>query len=104
MLTALIAQLAALQDNDGLTLKKYNSVSWKTGYQVADCGIETTELHEAAEKIMELGGTAGVWYSNGIYYIDHSFRVKTKRDALAIGRKYHQISILKWKTMELLYC
>ena len=49
-------------------------------------------------------GNCGVWYSDGVYYIDHSFRVDTKREAMSIGRAHNQISILCWKTMGLAYC
>ncbi len=104
MLEAVMKMLRGVGNNGGLTLKAGKAVSWKTGYQVADYGIETRELAAAAQKIVELGGTAGVWFSNGVWYIDHSFRVKTKRDALVIGRAHNQISILKWSTMELIYC
>lgn len=104
MLEHIIAMLSVLENNGGLTLKLGKAVNWKTGWQVADYGIETRELAVAAEKIVELGGTAGVWFADGVWYIDHSFRVKTKREALAIGRAHNQISILKWKDMSLVYC
>lgn len=100
----MIEMLTALQNTDGLTLKNYKSVSYKTGWQVADHGVECTTVEAAAAAITEMGGSCGVWLENGIYYIDHSFRVKTKRQALEIGRKCNQISILKWETMELVYC
>ena len=79
-------------------------VSYKTGWQVADTGFETSSASDATKKIIEMNGNCDVWYSNGIYYIDHSFRVKTKRDALRIGREHKQISILKWSDMSLVYC
>lgn len=93
-----------LRDGDGLTLRAGRKISYKTGWQVADVGFETSSASEAARKIVEMGGNCGVWYSNGIYYIDHSFWVKTKRDALRIGREHKQISILKWSNMSLVYC
>ena len=99
-----LALLLSLQENDGATLKRGKTVNYKTGWQVADFGIETKSAMEAAEKIMEMNGSCGIWYSEGIYYIDHSFRIKTKKEALAIGRAHNQISILKWETMELVYC
>ena len=42
--------------------------------------------------------------ANGIYYVDHSYRVSTKNRALSIGREHNQISILKWNDMSLIYC
>jgi hypothetical protein len=45
-----------------------------------------------------------VWYSEGVYYVDRSHRVDTKREALRIGRECNQISVLGWKGMKLIYC
>lgn len=100
----MLEMLMALQENDGMTLKSYKCVTYRTGWQVADHGVECTTAQAAAAAIAELNGNCGVWYSEGIYYIDHSFRVKTKKQALAIGRAHNQISILKWENMSLVYC
>ena len=54
--------------------------------------------------IKEYKGNCGVWFSEGIYYIDKSYRVSTKREAMQIGRECNQISILKWANMSLAYC
>ena len=56
------------------------------------------------EMIKAYGGNCGIWFSNGIYYIDKSHRVNTKKLALQIGRECNQISILKWANMSLAYC
>lgn len=96
--------LISLKDNDGATLKHFNSISYKTGWQVATEGIETTDPHIALKAIEDYNGDCGIWFSNGIYYIDKSKRVKTKREAMEIGRAHNQISILNWRTMELAYC
>lgn len=99
-----IEALKALKDNDGLTLKRGKAISYKTGYQVATEGIETTDIKKAMAAIKSYGGTCGVWYSNGIYYIDKSKRIATKKEALNIGKACKQISILKWADMSLIYC
>lgn len=99
-----IRSLLKLKDNDGLTLKDGKSITYKTGYQVATEGIETTSAKEAMKAIKAFGGDAGVWFSNGIYYIDKSKRIQTKHEALEIGRAHSQISILKWSDMSLIYC
>lgn len=93
-----------LKNNDGLTLKHGHTVTYRTGWQVADYGEECKTADEAVAAIERMNGTCGVWYSDGIYYIDHSFRVKTKKEALAIGKAHNQISILKWSNMSLVYC
>ena len=100
----MLEMLKALKDNDGLTIKNGRSIQYKTGYQVADYGVERKTIKGAANAIARMNGNCGVWYSNGIYYIDHSFRVKTKREAMEIGRKHNQISVLKWSDMSLVYC
>lgn len=99
-----IMDLMALGEDDGLTLKKGKAITYKSGYQVATTGIETADIFEAYEAIQKYDGTCGVWYSKGIFYIDKSHRVSTKREALAVGRACKQISILKWSTMSLIYC
>lgn len=100
----MLETLEGLKNNDGLTLKNSAPVTYKTGYQVATEGHETTDAAEAVKFIAAYGGNCGVWYSDGIYYIDKSHRVSTKREALEIGRAHNQISILKWSDMSLIYC
>lgn len=100
----MLEKIMALKNSDGLTLKKYQSIIYKSGWQVADTGVECKTAIEAVEAIEQYNGTCGVWYENGVYYIDHSFRVSTKKQAMEIGRKYNQISVLKWSTMTLVYC
>lgn len=99
-----VRTLRKLQNNDGLTLKAGKIITYKTGYQVADYGVELGTAEEAIKAVRNMQGNCGIWYSEGIYYIDHSFRISTKKEALSIGRAHNQISILKWKTMELVYC
>ena len=96
--------LKQLKDNDGMTLKNGKEINYKTGYQVATDGIETKSAKEAAKAIKFYNGTCGIWYAGGIYYIDKSKRVKTKKEALEIGRKHNQISVLNWNNMKLIYC
>lgn len=99
-----IRTLKGLKNDDGLTLKKGNRVTYKTGYQVATEGIKTTDAREAMNAVKAYGGDCGIWFSNGIYYIDKSHRESTKKSALAVGRACNQISILKWADMSLVYC
>ena len=99
-----IRTIRKLQNNDGLTLKAGRIITYKTGYQVADYGYELQTAEEAISCVRKLKGNCGIWYSDGIYYIDHSFRISTKKEALRIGREHNQISILKWQGMKLIYC
>lgn len=99
-----IRTLKKLTNNDGLTLKNGKVITYKSGWQVATEGKETANTQEAMQMIRAYKGDCGVWYSEGIYYIDKSHRVNTKREALAVGRACNQISILNWRTMGLAYC
>ena len=99
-----IRSIIKLTNNDGLTLKKGKKITYKSGYQVATEGIATTDPREAINAVKTYGGNCGIWFENGIYYIDLSRRVNTKREALEIGRACNQISVLKWADMSLIYC
>ena len=99
-----IRSIKKLRDNDGLTLKAGKIITYKTGWQVATEGIETKDAREAIKAVKAYGGNCGVWYSEGVYYVDKSYRVNTKREAMEIGRACNQISILGWRKMNLAYC
>jgi hypothetical protein len=99
-----IRSIRKLAENDGLTLKNGKAITYKSGWQVATEGIETTSAREAINAVKAYGGNCGVWFSGGVYYIDKSRRVNTKREAMEIGRAHNQISVLAWRTMALAYC
>lgn len=99
-----IRSILKLRNNDGLTLKGGKCITYKTGYQVATEGIECCTAREAINAVKAYSGNCGIWFSEGIYYIDKSHRVTTKREALEVGRECHQISVLRWRDMGLVYC
>ena len=99
-----IRTILKLTENDGLTLKNGKVITYKSGWQVATEGIETTDARTAINAVKAYGGNCGVWYSEGIYYIDKSHRVNTKKEAMQIGKACNQISVLCWRTMGLAYC
>lgn len=99
-----IRTIQKLTENDGLTLKNGKKIAYKSGWQVATEGVECRTAREAMEAVKAYEGTCGVWYSGGIYYVDKSHRVDTKREAMEIGRRCNQISVLKWSNMTLAYC
>lgn len=99
-----IRTIRKLANNDGLTLKAGKIISYKTGWQVADHGIEAHSPEEAIKAVRNMKGNCGIWLENGIYYVDHSFRVDTRKEALEIGRKHNQISVFGWKLKNLAYC
>lgn len=99
-----IRSIKKLSENDGLTLKNGAKISYKSGYQVATEGVECRTAREAINAVKAYAGNCGVWYAGGIYYIDKSHRISTKKEALKVGRENNQISILKWSNMSLVYC
>ena len=99
-----IRTIRKLENNGGLTLKNGAPITYKTGWQVATEGVECTTAEDAMRAIKEYNGNCGIWYADGIYYIDKSHRVNTKTEAMKIGRACNQISILKWSNMSLAYC
>ena len=99
-----IRSIKKLADNDGLTLKNGKPITYKTGWQVATEGIECKTAREAINAVKAYNGNCGVWFADGIYYIDKSHRVNTKREALEVGKAHNQISVLSWRTMGLAYC
>ena len=96
-----IRTLRKLNDNDGLTLRQGKPITYKSGYQVATEGVEITDIAQVRQYIKAYNGNCGIWYSNGVYYIDKSHRVSTKHKALEIGRQHNQQSILQWNNMRL---
>jgi hypothetical protein len=99
-----IRTIRKLTNNDGLTLKGGKIITYKTGWQVADYGIETTSQEEAIKAVRRMGGNCGIWFADGVYYIDHSFRVNTKHEAMEIGRQNNQISVFCWINKKLAFC
>ena len=89
-----------IADNGGLTLRNGKIIEYKTGWQVGLYGGKCTTPEEVSEFIhCPLGrtGNIGIWFSNGIYYIDISKRIATKHEALLLGKAMNQQSIYGWK-------
>lgn len=99
-----IRTIRKLVNNDGITLKGGKVIEYKTGWQVAIYGVEVKTAREAINAVKAYDGNCGVWFADGIYYIDKSFRVDTKKEALRIGREHNQISIFGWSRKNLAYC
>lgn len=99
-----IRSITKLKNDDGLTLKKGKIITYRTGYQVATEGVECKTAREAITAVKAYNGDCGIWFSNGIYYIDKSKRISTKKEALAVGRAHNQISIYGWAKSNLIFC
>ena len=99
-----IRSIRKLTNNDGMTLKYGKIIRYKSGWQVATEGVECKTAREAINAVKEYGGNCGVWFADGIYYIDRSKRVQTKKLALEIGKACAQISVYGWARGNLAYC
>ena len=99
-----IRSIRKLAENDGMTLKYGKKVNYKSGWQVATDGVECKTAREAINAVKDFGGNCGVWLANGIYYVDKSKRVQTKKQALEIGKACNQISVYDWARGNLAYC
>lgn len=99
-----IRTIRKLKDNDGLTLRCGKIINYKSGYQVATEGKEATTAEAAMKAVKEYNGDCGIWFSNGIYYIDRSHREATLKAALEVGRQCNQQSILRWRDKGLVWC
>lgn len=105
-MTKLEEMIYTLKNNEGFTFKDFNPIRYKTGWQVGIEGIITRFPDEAIQAIKKYGGNCGIWYENGVYYVDKSIRITTKKQALEVGRVNGQISIYSWKNIKktLAYC
>ena len=94
-----VRTIRRLADNEGLTLRNGKIVEYKTGWQVGIQGIECHTPEEVSillHKGMGRKGNIGIWFSNGIYYVDISKRITTKQNALTVGKLMNQQSIYGW--------
>lgn len=98
-----IKDLLSLTEDGGMTLKGGARVTYKRGYQVATDGKETRSAKIAMKYIKEYNGNCGIWYSKKVYYIDRSYYISRKKDAIAIGVAHNQKAIYNWKTGDCLY-
>lgn len=103
--------LAKILKNGGATINARGEfVSLKSGYQVSvrDLGrVRTEDLTEdmvktVIEQGLSRGEYCGVWIDDGFAYVDISKRIKTKQEAMRLGREKKQLSILDWRKNECL--
>lgn len=99
-----------IREGEGLTLRNGKIVEYKTGWQVGIIGLTCTTPEEVSALLhSEAGrlGNIGIWLNDGVYYIDISKRISTKKEALALGRLMNQLSIYGWyprKKGQLVWC
>ena len=105
-----IRTIRNIAENDGLTLRNGKIVRYKTGWQVGITGIECRTPEEVTAILhspMGRKGNIGIWLSEGIYYVDISKRITTKKNALTVAGATNQLSIYGWrprKRGQLVWC
>ena len=105
-----VRTVRGIEENGGLTLRNGKIIQYKTGWQVGIHGVEFKTAEEVSKFLhspMGRKGNIGIWKSNGIYYVDISKRIQTKKKALEMGEVLNQQSIYGWaprKKGQLVWC
>ncbi len=106
-----LATIKSIKKNGGATINKYGvRVNMKSGYQVSkqDLLIIPVEeldkytLKELLKLLVKRGDYLGVWIDDGKAYIDISYRIATKKQAMTVGRELNQLTVLRWRDCECL--
>lgn len=103
--------LKEIINNNGATINANGTLaSYTRGYQVSICDLLTIKTRDLRKKDLKtllktIGENAclGIWIWQGLAYIDMSIMIKTKREALKIGKQNKQISIWDWKKQSAVY-
>lgn len=95
-----VRSIRKLAEGEGLTLRNGKVVTYRTGWQVATYGIEVATPEEVSHLLHHSEewrkGNVGIWFSDGIYYLDKSHREDTKKKAEETGKAHNQQSIYGW--------
>lgn len=105
-------KLKDIKANAGATLNKQGeSLSYSKGYQVSEKDLLIIPAYKLRKaqlidmlNALDNGKCLGVWIDNGKAYIDCSEYIRTKREALKLGKQRKQISIWGWKASEAIAC
>ena len=106
-----LATIKSIKKNGGATINKYGvRVNMKSGYQVSKQDLliipvdelDKYTLKELLKLLVKRGDYLGVWIDDGKAYIDISYRIATKKQAMIVGRELNQLTILRWKDCECL--
>ena len=101
-----LATIKSIIKNGGATFNKNGErIQMRTGYQVSKKDLVIIDLlsfnkfilKELLKKLTHRGEYLGVWIDSGKVYIDISCRIATKQEAIKIGKKLQQLSILRWR-------
>lgn len=104
--------LKNIKKKGGITLC-YNGIEHKSysGYQVSKQDLFITPVYKLRMRdiknaLNRLAATEylGIWIENGKAYVDISETIRTKREAIKVGKQRKQISIYGWKQQTCYYC
>ena len=88
-------------NESGSTLKKYMPVHYSSGYQFSTTRNSETNMAEtvtdAVKMIETLKGNCGVWFYDGLFYVESSDYTESYEIAVRTAYIFDQISIYDWK-------
>jgi len=99
----------------GLTITKVNgkpkAVRFDKGYQVSKTGINFKDLDEALKNLERLADELqegdswyiGLWHQDGTLYIEPSYHIENRDEAIKVGVYHKQESIYDWENDDLIW-
>jgi hypothetical protein len=99
----------------GLTITKVNgkpeAVRFNKGYQVSKTGINFNDLDEALKNLERLANELqegdswyiGLWHQDGTLYIEPSYHIENRDEAIKVGVYHKQESIYDWENDDLIW-
>lgn len=102
-----VRTIRKLENGMGYTFRNGKIVIYSTGWQVSVMdGFKCNTAEKAMECLRFLSKfyrNTGIWLEDGIYYVDCSERINTKKEAVRLGTEKAQISIYGWSKNTLVY-
>jgi len=100
--------LKNIKANGGATLNANGeAVNYNKGYQVSIKDLYIMPVYKMTKKFIKTllndKYNLGLWIDNNKVYIDYSVNIKTKKEAVKVGKANNQISIWNWKKMDCIY-
>lgn len=105
-------KLKDIKTNCGATINKDGSLcEYARGYQVSEQDLEIIPAYRLRKAhLLEMlnsladGKCLGIWIDGGKAYIDCSEYIRTKKEAIKLGKQRNQISVWNWKAGEAIAC
>ena len=103
-----------IKKNKGITLNVHTNRTKKTGFAVSLTGFET-KAHTLNERVLNTyletnkvilskqNHFFGAWIENDLTYFDVSIIVRSKKQAISLGRQNKQLAIFDLKKLQTIY-